>query len=198
VIALGLPNTAGTAAVASRFRETEPILEQFAAAASEAGRFQVIPHIGAGSAWTPAAAIARAARVPVAVAAAPPRLTRRVNDKIWFANRVREVLGADALPPTYAAFGPAAVAARIAHIARTADRVIVKTPDSAGSFGNAAIDSAPVRSFDLRRIRDLVLSMLWGRGWRGGFLVLVGAWEADAIASPRSSSGYRRRRKAGR
>jgi len=76
------------------------------------------------------------------------------------------------------------VAARIAHIARTADRVIVKTPDSAGSFGNAAIDSAPVRSLDLRRIRDLVLSMLWGRGWRGDFPVLVGVWEADAIASP--------------
>jgi hypothetical protein len=43
----------------------------------------------------------------VAVAAPPPRLTSRVTDKIWFANQVREVLVPDALPPTFAAFGPA-------------------------------------------------------------------------------------------
>jgi hypothetical protein len=143
-----------------------------------------VPHIGAGSAWKLAATISREAGVPVTVAASPPRLTNRVNNKIWFANRIREVLGPDALPPTSAAFGPAAIAAKIAHIAHSSERIVVKTPDSSGSIGNVTLDSTLVRGLDLGRIRNLVLSLLRARGWRGRFPLLVGVWEGDAVASP--------------
>jgi hypothetical protein len=184
VIALGPPQTGRPSPIASRCCESEIILSQFITAARAGGRFQVVPHIGAGSAWTFAATIAREAGVPVTVAAPPPRLTNRVNDKIWFANQVREVLGPDALPPTFAAFGPAAIAAKIARIARSSERIIVKTPDSAGSMGNVALESALVRGLGLDRIRNLVLSLLRIRGWRGRFPLLVGVWEGDAVASP--------------
>jgi hypothetical protein len=184
VIALGPPPPGRAIAVANRCREAAPILGRLVAAARDAGSFQLIPHIGAGSAWTLAGAIGTEAGGRVAVAAAPPRLTRRVNDKIWFANRVREVLGPEALPPTFAAFGPAAVAAKIARIARQAEKVIVKTPDSAGSMGNVAIDSALIGQMGLKRLRDLVLAMLRGRGWTGRFPLLIGVWEVSARASP--------------
>ena len=184
VIALGPPQTGRPAPIASRCCKSQIILSQFVTAAQKSGCFQVVPHIGAGSAWTLAATIAREAGVPVAVAAPPPQLTNRVNDKIWFANRIREVLGPDALPPTFAAFGPAAIAAKIARIARSSERIIVKTPDSAGSVGNVALDSTLVRGLGLDRIRNLVLSLLRVRGWRGRFPLLVGVWEGGAVASP--------------
>ncbi len=184
VIALGPPQTGRPAPIATRCCKSQIILSQFVTAAQKGGRFQIVPHIGAGSAWTLAATIAREAGVPVTVAAPPPRLTSRVNDKIWFANRIREVLGPDALPPTFAAFGPAAIAAKIARIARSSERIIVKTPDSAGSMGNVALDSMLVRGLDLDRIRNLVLSLLRVRGWSGRFPLLVGVWESDAVASP--------------
>ena len=184
VISLGLPGPAAARPAAVRCCESAPVFHRLAAAARAARAFQVIPHIGAGSAWTLAAAIADEADVPVAVAASPPRLTRRVNDKIWFANRVRAVLGRDALPPTFAAFGPAAIAAQIARLARVCERVIVKTPNSAGSLGNVAIEAANIRNMPLTRIRRLVLAMLRARGWRGRYPLLVGVWEVDAISSP--------------
>ena len=33
-------------------------------------------------------------------------LTRAVNDKLWFSDRVTELLGRRALPPTHYVFGP--------------------------------------------------------------------------------------------
>ncbi len=183
VVALG-PPSGRPRPIAMRLCDSDVLLQQFADTARAAGRFQILPHIGAGSAWALAGAIARKAGVPVLVGAPPPRLTRRVNDKIWFSNRVRELLGAEALPPTFAAFGPAAIAAKIARIARNSDRVIVKTPDSAGSMGNVAVDADLVRRLSTGDIRNLVLSMLRGRGWRGRYPVLVGLWETDILASP--------------
>ncbi|MDH3665767.1 MAG: hypothetical protein OEN23_02435 [Paracoccaceae bacterium] len=183
VAALG-PPSGRPRPIAARCRDSDVLLQQFADTARAAGRFQIVPHIGAGSAWALAGAIARKADVPVLVSAPPPRLTRRVNDKIWFSNRVRQLLGKDALPPTSAAFGPAAIAAKIARIARNSNRVIVKTPNSAGSMGNVAIDADLVRRLSAANIRKLVLSMLRGRGWRGRYPVLVGLWESDILASP--------------
>jgi hypothetical protein len=184
VIALDPPKPGKPAPIASRCCDSEIILSQFVAAAREGGRFQIVPHIGAGSAWAFAAKIARESGVSVTVAAPPPRLTSRVNDKIWFANRIREVLGPDSLPPTFAAFGPAAIAAKIAYVARSSEKIIVKTPDSSGSMGNVALSSTLVRGLDLGRIRGLVLSLLRARGWRGRFPLLVGVWEGGAVASP--------------
>lgn len=183
IIPIG-PPVRNPVAIASRCLESPEIFGQLIAVARKNHKCQIIPHMGAGSAWMLAGAIADAAGVPVRVAAPPPRLTRMVNDKIWFANRVRDVLGADALPPTFAAFGPAAIAARIARIARNAERVIVKTPDSAGSMGNVALDAKSVRGLPLADVRRLVLALLRARGWHGSYPLLVGLWDVTATASP--------------
>jgi hypothetical protein len=183
VIVLG-PSVGNTTAVASRCLKSPEILRQLVAAARAAQRSQIIPLMGAGSAWMLARAIWQAANVPVCVAAPPPRLARRVNDKIWFSNRVRDVLGTEALPPTFAAYGPAATAARMARIARSSERVIVKVPDSAGSAGNVAVDAKVLRRLPLSGVRQLVLTLLSERGWQGRYPLLVGLWDVNATASP--------------
>ncbi|UCH49588.1 MAG: hypothetical protein JSU95_07380 [Betaproteobacteria bacterium] len=148
------------------------------------GQVNLIPYIGTGSAWKLAGQISAATGARVQVAAPPPRLTQRVNNKLWFDQRVIEVLGKEARPPNYHAFGPAAVAGRIAAIARRSERVVVKIPDSAGSAGNIVLDSATVRRFPVSQVRRQILSLLHSRGWRSEFPLLVGVWDCAVLSSP--------------
>lgn len=115
--------------------------------------------------WALAKTIADRAGVPVQVAASPPQLGKRINDKIWFANRVRDLLGPGALPPTFAAFGPAAVVGKVRRLARTAERVIVKVSGSAGSFGNVVLEAEPTLRLSPHALRERVLALLRARGW---------------------------------
>ncbi len=147
-------------------------------------RINLIPYIGTGSAWKLAGQIAAESRARVRVAAPPPRLTQRVNDKLWFDQRVIEVIGKQARPPNYHAFGPAATAGRIAEIARRSERVVVKIPDSAGSAGNIVLESDAVRRLPLPKLRRQVLSLLRARGWDSEFPLQVGVWDCEVLSSP--------------
>ncbi len=148
------------------------------------GMVNLIPYIGAGSAWKLAGQISEASGARVQVAAPPPRLTQRVNNKLWFDQRVIEVLGKQARPVNYHAFGPAAVAGRIADIARRSERVVVKIPDSAGSAGNIVLESATARRLTVSQIRRQILSLLRARGWDSEFPLLVGVWDCAVLSSP--------------
>lgn len=148
------------------------------------GRLTFVPYIGTGSVWRLAGLIAAQAGVPVSVAAPPPRLTLRVNDKLWFAARVSEVLGGSAQPPTYHAFGPAALAGRVAALAGRHERVVIKVPDSAGSAGNLVIESEWVRNLSLARIRQRLIRLMRGLGWPGDYPLMVAVWVCPALASP--------------
>ena len=55
VIALDPPKPGGPSPIASRCCDSEILLSQFVSAARKGGRFQVVPHIGAGSVWRLAA-----------------------------------------------------------------------------------------------------------------------------------------------
>lgn len=183
-LVLGPPAAAGSAALPARLRKQSKMLSRVARHARAAGGLQILPHIATGAVWALAGALGEAAGVPVKVAAPPPRLGRRVNQKTWFARRLKEVLGRDALPPTFSAYGPAALAAKMRYLARRAARIVVKTPDSAGGEGNVMIEAATIRNLDLDRMREIVLSVLRTRGWDGRYPLLVGIWDADVIASP--------------
>ena len=183
-IALGPPRAGTPVSLPMRLLDRPDQMDRLVAKARSAGGCQVLPHIGTGAAWLLAGEIARRAGVPACVAAPPPRLTRRVNDKIWFAGLVRSVLDPEALPPTFAAFGPAAIASRLVRLARTARKVVVKTPDSAGGEGNLAIGSERIARSSLEDVRRLILSLLRARGWEGSYPVLVGVWLEDVLASP--------------
>ena len=149
-----------------------------------AGGLTIVPHIGTGSVWRLAASIAEATGLEICVASPPPRLTRRVNDKLWFARLAAEVLGETALPPTYAAYGPAVLAHRLRLLARSAERVVVKVPDSAGSVGNVCLAAREVVGASLSDIKNRMLRVLRAVGWYDTYPLLVGVWEAPVLCSP--------------
>ncbi len=159
-------------------------LNAIAAKAGKAGGLTILPYMGTGSIWVLATAIAERAGIPVRVAAPPPRLTRRINDKVWFARRVSEVLGAHAQPAFRSVYGPAALAGQVGRLARQADRVVIKVPDSAGSLGNISLNAANIRDHTLEELRTFLLSVLETIGWRGRFPLLVEVWDSPVSASP--------------
>jgi hypothetical protein len=159
-------------------------LDAITAKAKQAGGLTILPYIGTGSVWVLAATISERAKTPVRVAAPPPRLTRRVNDKVWFARRVAEVLGAHAQPVFRSVYGPAALVGHVARLARQADRVVIKVPDSAGSRGNISLGVADIRGRTLEDLRSYLLSILGTIGWRGRFPLLVEVWDSPVLANP--------------
>ena len=66
---------------------------------------------------------------------ARPRLSRRVNDKLWFSERVTEVLGRQALPHTYRVYGPEALARRVALLVRSHESVCMTLLPDSGPVG---------------------------------------------------------------
>ncbi|NNJ74032.1 MAG: hypothetical protein HKP56_02635 [Anderseniella sp.] len=152
--------------------------------ARKAGRLQLLAFNTTGNVWRLAQDISQRCEVNVSVAGPSPRVARRANDKIWFTNRVRELLGSDALPPTHGVFGPAAAAGHIARLAKSNQRVVLKIPDSAGSVGNIAFDSNDLSGKNVADIRNELLDILQSRGWHERYPVLVGVWDCDVISSP--------------
>ena len=170
--------------LADRCLGNPQLIEHLYDACRRNGELNIVPYIGKGTSWKLARTIAARTARPVCVAAPPPRLTRRVNDKIWFAERVREVLNRDALPPSYSVFGPAALAGRIAALARRFPQVVVKVPDSAGSLGNVVVRSADIARWPLASLRNWILDSLRERGWRDVYPLLVGVWDETVLCSP--------------
>jgi hypothetical protein len=186
VIGLDLSSGAGNPLLplAARCRLDDEVFSRIVEAARRKGGLTVVPHIGMGSTWQLAAAVAETAKLHVDVASPSPRLTRRVNDKLWFARLIGEVLGENALPPTLAAYGPAALAHRIRALARSAARVVVKVPYSAGGAGNVSIAATEVAGAALSVIKEYILAALHALGWYDVYPLLVGLWEAPALSSP--------------
>ncbi len=148
------------------------------------GGLTVIPYLGTADMWLLAREIAARSGQPVHVAAPPPRLTGRANDKLWFADRVAEVLDRRALPPTWYAYGPAALAREMAVLAGRHDRLVVKVPDSAGSQGNIVLSSGDVLARAPEQLRDWLIRILGSLSWDGEFPLLVGVWDSPTQSSP--------------
>ncbi len=178
------PGTPEDRPVAARCVADQALLDLVAERARRSGGLNIMPYMGTGETWRLAAAIAARARATVRVAAPPPRLVRRANDKIWFARLVTEVLGDRALPPGVATHGPAALADRVARLAKDHTQVAVKLPSSASAEGNVVFDAQRIQSLGLRALRDEVLAALRRTGWDGDFPLMVMAWEQPLLASP--------------
>ncbi len=170
--------------LARRCFEDRGLLRRIAKAAQLGGGLNLVPYMGSGGIWVLASRIAEASGSAVRVAAPPPRLTHRVNDKLWFAARVGELLGAQSLPPAHPVFGLASLAGRVAALARSAATVAIKVPDSASSAGNIVLSAREVKGVSSERLRERLLSLLQRAGWRNGFPLMVTAWESPIVASP--------------
>ncbi|WP_114520768.1 hypothetical protein [Altererythrobacter sp. ZODW24] len=164
--------------------ENETAMSQLVDAASIAGTLNICPYLSSGYDWLLGAEIARRSGCPVQICAPLPQLSRLVNDKLWFAHQVRAIMGKDAVPPTYSVYGPIAAATILSRLARQYEKLIIKLPASAGSMGNLVLESAIVRSVSLTELRNNILLRLRLMGWDDRYPILVGVWEAAAIASP--------------
>ncbi len=158
--------------------------EALTAAIGPAPEVTLTAYLTSGHVWHLAAELAVPGQRTVWVSGPGSRTMRRANDKLWFADLVRSILGRDAVAPTLYAFGPAAASALAARFARQSPHVVVKVPDSAGSAGNVRIDSEALRNRSLADIRTNVLGQLAALGWRGRYPLLVGVWEAHTFCSP--------------
>lgn len=178
------PTGNGASPVARRCAENPGIRRRLAADARRAGHLAVMPHLTTGHAWNLARVVAGESGARVCVAGPPPRLSRMVNDKLWFADRVRELLGRPSLPPTCAAWGPASLTHRVLMLARRSDLVVVKLPDSSGSAGNLTIQARTIRDLAPAQARDRLLALLAAIGWSGAYPLLVEVWESPVVANP--------------
>lgn len=180
VVAKGPPNLP----LARRCTQDPVLFAQLCSMARRSGRLGLIPYIGSESVWELAGAIAAISDAPVWVAAPGPQLTRRVNDKLWFSDRVAQVLGRRSLPPTHYIFGPEALSHRIAQLAQHHDRVCVKVPNAAGGAGNLILEAEQFAGLPILSLRELLLQRLHGLGWQDRYPVLAGAWESSVVVSP--------------
>ncbi|MDH3659875.1 MAG: hypothetical protein OEU92_07585, partial [Alphaproteobacteria bacterium] len=167
-----------------RILRDDRLLDELAQHARLAGGLNLVPYMASGGAWAIAGNIAQRSGVRVSVAASPPRLTERANDKLWFGARVGDVLGRQALPPAYRAYGPSAMIGLLRWLAKHYPSVAVKLPNSASSEGNFVFESAQLLSMSARQLMNEVMATLDRSGWQRRFPVQVTAWERPILASP--------------
>ncbi len=157
-----------------------PLLELLRAA----GSLTLHGYLVTGHLWQLAQALAAAAGLPVYVAGPSPRMSRRVNDKLWFWDVAREIAGPESVPPTAFAFGPAAAAGQMARLVRVSGQAVVKVPDSAGAAGNIRFSAAQLEGLGTAALCGQLEQRLRAAGWEGGYPVLVGVWESGVEKSP--------------
>lgn len=160
------------------------LVSRVAAAARENGGLTVLPYMATGGVWHLASAIAAESGVPVRVAGPPPNLGRAANDKVWFASLAAELLGRDAVPPSYAAYGMAALVGHLQQLARDYRSVAIKLTHSAASLGNLVFDAAEIAGMPARDLRNQLAGWMEAKGWTQPFPAQVCAWESPLIGSP--------------
>jgi hypothetical protein len=176
-------STGSTSLVAATLGDTQA-LERLVAHARRFGSLTVVPYMGTKGVWLLAKVLAERAGVPVRVAAPSSRLTMRANNKLWFSQRLIEVLGRGALPLTYAAFAPRGLAQRVLTLAQHHESIVLKIPDSLGSLGNIVLRSNDVtRDWHWPGSGELQ-TLLRATGWSGSYPVLVGVWDEPVVDSP--------------
>ncbi len=178
------PNPGRKYPMPRRCAEQADIFGRIAEVAREAGRLSIIPHVATGYVWGLAHKIAEASGARIFVAAPPPRLSRLVNDKLWFAEQVSELFGPEAQPQSYSVFGPATLAARIRDLSRNQKRVVIKVPNSAGSAGNLMLNSDDLRHAHLPELRWRLIRLLKSIGSDWHFPLKVEVWESPLISTP--------------
>ena len=148
------------------------------------GDFSVVPYIATRSAWMLAERIATVSGRVVRVGGAPPDLVTRVNNKLWFAQRVRELIGPDAIAVTHVASDDRELTSHLEILASTAERIVVKVPAGSGGRGIVACHATTIVPGRAADTAQMVCRRLAAGGWDGAFPLVVGVWDAPLVASP--------------
>ena len=147
------------------------------------GDLDLVPYIGTASVWGLARVLA-AAGVRINVAAPPAALTSRVNNKLWFVEMVRSLVGPEAAPATWEAASASELADHLEELARCHEGLVVKVAESAGGRGIVRLDGATIRSRGAAAVVRRLARRLGNDGWTGRYPLQVGVWEHPILASP--------------
>lgn len=177
-------DAADDAPVTKQAYTTPTLLQPLVALAGAAGGLTITSYLTTQNTWRLAQVISEAARCMVHVNGPSPRISRRANDKLWFTWLAPQVIGTNAVPPTMSAYGPDAAAALVARYAKTAEQVIVKVPDSAGSNGNIRFKSTFLKGKTALQISAILQDQLHATGWHDTYPILVGVWDSDVTCTP--------------
>ena len=165
-------------------RSSERLLDVCVKTVGLHGGMTIKSYLTTGHIWRLAQTLGARTGCCINVYGPSPRVMRRANDKLWFAQLARQVIGRDATPPTMSAFGPAAAAGLTKRVAANNGQVIVKVPDSAGSSGSIWLDGVTVNQMQLHTLRSFLLARLRATGWDDTYPILVGVWDDDVVCSP--------------
>ena len=160
------------------------IMQILVEAARKYGGLNIVPFMSTGDVWRLGCEIAHQSRQAIRIAAPPPQLAGRVNNKLWFATLVEKLVGRRGLPSTYEAYGLASAAATIRRLTHNAEQIVVKAPASAGGMGNLVFPCDVFEGLTLAEIGQALLNNLHSIGWRDHFPILLGVWEQNVITSP--------------
>ena len=169
--------------LARRFADDRIAMDALTERAS-AGELTIVPYISTRSVWRLAEQLAQLTGGTVRVAGPPPALTERVNNKLWFAQRVRELLGPGALPRTLVASDPRELTAHLGALAPRGGRLVVKVPSGSGGRGIVAFEATTVPPDRVETTVRWLEAVLSRGGWDGRYPLVVGTWDDPVVASP--------------
>jgi hypothetical protein len=189
-LALGSPRRIHVRPPGSRYRLaagcwTDREARRELVAMARAGEIcRIHPYMGNFHVWALAQLLSEAADSPLEVQAPPPGLVRKVNDKTWFTELVRRVLGEAFVPESYQVCNFSSLAWVINQYLADAPHIVIKLPDSAGGKGNLLLDPSRFRGESVGAIRAMLREELLPLQWAGECRLLVSIWEEKVICSP--------------
>ncbi|MCP4319800.1 MAG: hypothetical protein GY789_28425 [Hyphomicrobiales bacterium] len=169
---------------ASRCLEDQTIFNRLLDIVRWDDRVTLLSYISTGSVWKLAKQLSDQAGRTVLVAGPPPNLTQRVNDKLWFAEIVKTVLGTGATPPVYSAFGPAALVGHVKKLARKWEKLVIKVPDSAGSVGNFPLYTNTIKDLSVKDLHSHLVETVSQIHQTDTYPLMVEVWDCNVLASP--------------
>lgn len=163
---------------------TPRLMAQLSAIASSAGGLVVHPYQATADVWKLAREIHRQSGLPVRVSGPPAAVADRVNDKVWFVQRVGELLGERAVPPTKAASNLRELVVVARQLAAGSESIVAKLPWSSGGEGVLVLPSQLVSALPPRDLAAAFELLLSRAGWQHAFPLQVGAWERPVLSTP--------------
>ena len=140
----------GDDSLATCCRKDTAFVAKAVAHAEAHGGLNILPYMGTWPVWELAGTIARRCGAPLRVIAPPPQVTRRVNDKIWFAQLLQAMFGPTSIPPTREADNFSRLCRLALELANTHAGIAIRLPNSASSAGNLVLEAAALRAMSLQ------------------------------------------------
>ncbi len=164
--------------------EDEAIRQKLIAKVASGDLGALHPHMGTLAAWELAVLLTEETGRPLQVIAPPPGLASWVNHKVAFAKTVCRLFGAGSIPLTESAWNLSQLACRVQELAKKANAIVLKLPDSSGGVGNVQLKCKTLAGASLIEIEQIVQKQTGLLAWKGDCELQVDVWEENVLSSP--------------